>query len=129
MLGDKVYGLVLADALGFSVPRTNVIARRIPPFTFGQPSGSLQKWVRTAPQVKTPGHFSTIRGWTDPFRLMSLEDPDGTKLSSILVQDRSKPFTTLVPCLRLLYQSLKVSKGLVIVLCWVSAARNAFQRN
>jgi hypothetical protein len=89
MLGDKVFGLLLADALGFPVPRTQVLARRIPPFSFGQPSGSSYKWIRTAPQTKTPGHFTTIRGWTDPFLLMRAEDPDGTKLSSVLVQDEA----------------------------------------
>jgi hypothetical protein len=89
MLGDKVFGLLLANGLGFPVPRTQVLARRIPPFTFGEPSSSPYKWIRTAPQIKTPGHFSTIRGWTDPFLLMRTEDPDGTKLSSVLVQDEA----------------------------------------
>lgn len=86
-VGDKVYGLLMADVLGFSVPQTKVLARHVAPFCFGRATGSSQKWLRTAPAVKTPGKYSTIRGFVDPFELMQREDPDGLNVSSVLVQD------------------------------------------
>ena len=74
-VGDKAFGLLVADTLGLPVPRTTVIARGLPPFTFGRPTGTHETWLRTCPVEQDPGHFTTRRGWTDPFELLEAEDP------------------------------------------------------
>lgn len=86
MIGDKVYGLLVADAVGVPVPKTMVISRRIAPFTFGCDTGSSEQWIRTSPREQVPGKFTTSKGWQDPFKLVQDEDPRGTDLSSILAQ-------------------------------------------
>ncbi|MGO8377690.1 hypothetical protein ACC745_18515 [Rhizobium ruizarguesonis] len=85
-LGDKVYGLLVADSLGLPVPKTTVIARRIAPFTFGRETGSSEVWTRTSPREPQPGLYTTVKGWIDPFALLSKEDPDGQNLRSVLSQ-------------------------------------------
>ncbi len=85
-LGDKVYGLLVADSLGLPVPRTTVIARRTAPFTFGRETGSAEVWTRTSPREPQPGLYTTVKGWIDPFALLSKEDPDGQNLQSVLCQ-------------------------------------------
>ncbi len=86
-LGDKAFGLVVADALGLSVPRTVVFPRRLAPFTFGTGTGSSETWLRTCPMEQLPGRFTTHRGWLDPFRLLSEEDPEGDSIASVLAQE------------------------------------------
>lgn len=86
LIGDKVYGLLIADAAGLPVPRTTVIPRRVAPFTFGSDTGSSERWIRTSPIIQVPGKFTTTKGWMDPFRLVQSEDPDGTSLASLLAQ-------------------------------------------
>ncbi len=86
MIGDKVYGLLIANVSGLPVPMTTVINRRIAPFSFGRDTGSAERWIRTSPIVQVPGKFTTAKGWLDPFRLMQEEDPDGTNLASVLAQ-------------------------------------------
>ena len=95
-IGDKAYGLLIADALGLSVPETTVIGRRVAPFTFGRPTGSPEVWTRTAPVEPQPGLYTTVKGWVDPFVLMAMEDPTSTILMSVLSQEPS-PQDTLVP--------------------------------
>lgn len=85
-IGDKAFGLLVADAMGFSVPRTMAIARRVAPFEFGVPTGSLEVWTRTCPFEQEPGRFTTAKGWLDPFKLLSNEDPDGRLIASVLSQ-------------------------------------------
>ena len=85
-VGDKTFGLLVADALGLPVPRTTVIARRVSPFAFGQPTGSFEVWTRTCPLEQEPGRFTTSKGWLDPFRLLTEEDPEGRLIASILCQ-------------------------------------------
>ena len=58
MIGDKVFGLVLADALGFFVPFTVAVPRRIAPFTFGRATGSQEHWLRTCPREPELQDFS-----------------------------------------------------------------------
>jgi hypothetical protein len=65
-LGDKVYGLLMASLSGLPVPRSIVIGRRFAPFIFGDETGETEIWIRTAPRERTPGHFTTKRGWLDP---------------------------------------------------------------
>ena len=84
-IGDKAFGLIIADALGFKVPLTTVIGRRVAPFLFGTPTGSPVVWLRTAPREQEPGHFTTIKGWRDPFLLLATEDPE-SRVASILSQ-------------------------------------------
>jgi len=85
-VGDKVFGLLIADAFGQDVPRTTVLSRNLLPFTFGKATGSDIKWLRTAPRVPEPGFFPTVRGWTDPFKLA--ENVAGHEpIPSILIQD------------------------------------------
>lgn len=84
-IGDKAFGLLVADALGFAVPSTTVIGRRVAPFAFGVPTGSPVIWIRTAPREPEPGYFTTAKGWRDPFALLASEDPNG-RLSSVLSQ-------------------------------------------
>jgi hypothetical protein len=86
MLGDKAYGLLVAWLAGLRVPATTVIPRRLAPFSFGDPTGIAEPWLRTAPTEQMPGKFTTTRGWTDPYRLMRSEDPDDKAIASVLSQ-------------------------------------------
>lgn len=86
-LGDKAFGLLVADAVGLAVPATAVVARRVAPFTFGRPTGSGEFWIRTCPVEQAPGRFTTRRGWLDPFELLAEEDPAGVVITSVLSQE------------------------------------------
>ena len=86
-LGDKVFGLLVADTVGLRVPLTRVFSRRVAPFQFGRSTGSGEYWIRTAPAEQVPGRFTTRRGWTDPFALLAREDPSGTLLASVISQE------------------------------------------
>jgi hypothetical protein len=85
-VGDKVFGLLVADKIGLPIPKTTVFARRVAPFSFGQPTGSYEVWTRTCPIEQEPGRFTTVKGWVDPFKLLSVEDPSGRAIASILSQ-------------------------------------------
>lgn len=85
-LGDKAFGLLIADAYGLPVPRTLAIPRALAPFSFGADTGSAETWIRTCPREQVPGLFTTRRGWVDPFALLGKEDPEGTALASVLCQ-------------------------------------------
>ena len=89
LIGDKTYGLMMANILGFAVPRTTVYPRntKIPPFSFGEPTGNNGVWTRTAPRVQEPGEYTTVRGWSDPFVMMDSDDPENVALAACLVQD------------------------------------------
>lgn len=86
-VGDKTFGLLIADALGLPVPRTRVIPRGLAPFSFGTPTGTAETWLRTCPREQIPGRFTTRHGWTDPYRLLQEEDPGGDLIASVLAQD------------------------------------------
>jgi hypothetical protein len=87
LIGDKVFGLLVAHMLKLRVPHTTVISRALPPFTFGEKTGTSEPWIRTSPTEQVPGQFTTQRGWRDPFKLMVDEDPSGNALSSIISQE------------------------------------------
>jgi hypothetical protein len=85
-IGDKAFGLLVAHLLGFQVPRTLVIPRRLAPFGFGADTGLHEPWIRTCPTEQVPGRFTTRRGWLDPYRLLNDEDPTGQAIASVLWQ-------------------------------------------
>jgi hypothetical protein len=91
LVGDKAFGLLVAELVGIAVPATTVISRNIAPFAFGRPTGTGERWIRTAPRRRAPGRFATVPSWTDPFRLLQEEDPDSTALASVLVQEGVNP--------------------------------------
>jgi hypothetical protein len=90
-IGDKVYGLLMASAANLKVPRTTVVSRRVAPFVFGDETGELEVWLRTCPAKPTPGVFTTVRGWVDPFRLLRAEDPTNELIASVLSQQSVRP--------------------------------------
>jgi hypothetical protein len=90
-LGDKAYGLLMADLVGLPVPRTTVIARRLAPFGFGRPTATGETWLRTCPTEQAPGRYSTVAQWTDPYALLAEEDPDGTAIAAVLAQQGVDP--------------------------------------
>jgi hypothetical protein len=87
LLGDKAFGLLVADLLGLPVPATTVVGRRVAPFRLGRPTGGGEPWLRTCPAEPVPGRFPTRRGWRDPFALLAAEDPSGADLVAVLAQD------------------------------------------
>lgn len=86
-IGDKAYGLLIANLIGLDVPHTTVFPRNVAPFQYGSTTNTSEYWIRTCPVEQIPGKFTTLRGWTDPFKLMCDEDPDGNMLSSIISQE------------------------------------------
>lgn len=82
-IGDKVFGLLVADTLNFKVPKTTVISRKVAPFTFGKETGLKEKWIRTCPIFKEPGKYYSGSKWIDPFKLMNEEEAKGDKPISI----------------------------------------------
>jgi hypothetical protein len=87
LLGDKAFGLLVANLLGLAVPATTVVGRRVAPFRFGRPTGGGEPWLRTCPAEPVPGRFTTRRGWRDPFALLAAEDPTGSELAAVLAQE------------------------------------------
>ncbi len=85
-IGDKAFGLLVAELVGAKVPRTTVFGRRVAPFVFGNSTRSHEVWIRTCPHEPEPGKYTTLKGWTDPFRLMSAEDPDHGSIASVICQ-------------------------------------------
>jgi hypothetical protein len=86
-IGDKAFGLLVASMLDLPVPATTVFARHLAPFNFGRETGTGETWIRTCPVVQDPGHYTTQRGWLDPFKLMHEEDPEGANIASVLAQE------------------------------------------
>jgi hypothetical protein len=85
-IGDKAFGLLVAWVLGHPVTQTHVIPRRVRPFLFGESTGSAEVWIRTCPVEPEPGHFTTAKGWLDPFALLAREDAAGDRIASVLSQ-------------------------------------------
>ena len=86
-IGDKAYGLLIAHIFSLAVPRTTVMSRRLPPFSFGRPTGTGEIWIRTSPAEQHPGRFTTRPRWCDPFDLISREDPNSILISSVIAQE------------------------------------------
>ena len=89
-IGDKTFGLLVADVLGLNVPYTTVIGRNVPPFSFGKKTGLNEKWIRTCPFIKDPGKFYTGDKWIDPFLLINEEEEKGgttLNIAAILSQE------------------------------------------
>lgn len=68
------------------VPRTLAVGRRVAPFGFGRPTGSGERWLRTAPREPVPGRYPTLFGWQDPFALLEESDPTH-EVGAVLAQD------------------------------------------
>ena len=85
-IGDKAFGLLVANHLSVPVPQTLVVPRRVRPFSFGVETGSSEVWTRTCPSEPHPGLFTTVKGWSDPFKLLADEDPNGKVIASVLCQ-------------------------------------------
>lgn len=88
MLGDKVYGLLIANLFGFLVPETTVINRYVAPFIFGRDTNTREHWIRSCPRIPEPGYYPTEFGWTDPFKMMNFCDKneDVSSVESIVSQ-------------------------------------------
>ncbi len=85
-IGDKTFGLLIADAIGMRVPYTTVVTRGIAPFAFGRSTETDETWIRTAPRKQVPGRFTTQLGWIDPFKLMREDDPSDDTIAAVLAQ-------------------------------------------
>lgn len=93
-IGDKAFGLMLADAYGLPVPRTTVVSRTIAPFTFGTRTGTESYWMRTCPAVRSPGLYPTFNYWKDPFKLLTeigQQQSDPFVIASVLAQEGVRP--------------------------------------
>jgi len=87
-IGDKTYGLLIAELIGLKVPKTKVVSKnKLLHFNFGQQTDSQIIWTRTAPMDMTPGKYPTERKYIDHSEILSKHDPDGTKIATILYQD------------------------------------------
>lgn len=73
-IGDKAFGLLVADELGALVPKATLLSRNVAPFSFGKETGLSEVWFRTCPSEKTPGKYPTYFGWADPFKVLNSEE-------------------------------------------------------
>lgn len=87
LIGDKAYGLLIADTLGFPVPFTTVTGRNVASFSFGTRTNTGDWWMRTAPKEPVAGLYSTTFGWTDPYAVLQHEDNEDRTIASVLAQE------------------------------------------
>ena len=92
-MGDKAYGLLIAEAVGLPVPFTMVVPKKgSAPFQFGQRTNSAEFWTRTAPNTKMPGLYLTERGYVNPTETLRREkDLEQQNIASILYQEGVTP--------------------------------------
>lgn len=84
LFGEDAWGLILAWAAGFNVPKTSLFLPNIfyPFISFGTDTGQKEAWTKTCPSKDAAARQSTIQGFQDPFLLMQ-----GQKLSCMIQQD------------------------------------------
>jgi hypothetical protein len=96
MLGDKAFGLLVAEAAGLPVPRTINFGRRLFPFDFGQSTGSGEVFTRPCPAEKEPGYYPSTTGWQNPYDILAGRilqpaalryDPPPAPLASVIIQE------------------------------------------
>ena len=96
MLGDKAFGLLVAEAAGLAVPRTLNFSRRLFPFSFGQSTGTGRVFTRPCPEEKEPGYYPSAEGWQNPYDVLAgrilqptalRSDPSPAPLASIIIQE------------------------------------------
>lgn len=102
-LGDKLYGLLVADAVGLTVPKSvgwlhprieseheSVFERWTPSLgvRFGQDTGSTDEWLRSSPSRRDPGKYPTLKSSSkmDPLDWMAQIDPNGRNIRSVVQQ-------------------------------------------
>ena len=94
-IGEKTFGLLLADMFALPVPQTTVITRHVAPFTFGQETGTAETWMRTAPEIRAPGQYPTTYGWSDPFAIIAEHDrthsSSDPRIVAVLAQEGVRP--------------------------------------
>lgn len=85
-LGNKAAGLLYSWLAGVPVPRFCVFRRgqETPLFVAGENTGTAKSWTRSCPAERTPGKYSTVRGFCNPHELM---EKDGQDVVSAIVQD------------------------------------------
>ena len=86
-IGDKCYGLLVANAMGFNVPFTTAFVPNMQPFSFGRPKDTGTVYTRTCPATKSPGHYPSQRGYHNP--LYALKHPES--LDENFVQSQHVP--------------------------------------
>lgn len=88
-IGDKAYGLLVANMFTKHVPQTAVCLRsqKVESFVFGTYISIADVWTRTCPNVQVPGKYATIHGYVNPYELMDKEDPDNEALVSCIIQN------------------------------------------
>jgi hypothetical protein len=86
-IGDKLYGLLIANHLGLPVPATTAIPRMVAPFHFGKATGTSEVWLRTCPAIPSPGTYGATYGWTDPYALLATSESTGTRIASVIAQE------------------------------------------
>lgn len=87
-IGDKLFGLLVANTIGCKVPYTIAICRSVAPFVFGERTHTNDFWSRTAPSRQLPGKLPTKLGHMNPFTLLkSLEADAEETLASLLSQE------------------------------------------
>ena len=93
LIGDKAFGLLVADILRHNVPATTCMVRDqiISPFCFGEKCGIIKNyWTRTCPKEPVPGKYDTYPYFVDPVELMCDKDPEDKDLVSCLIQGEIK---------------------------------------
>lgn len=87
LIGDKLFGLLIAHHLGLRVPTTIAIPRRVSPFAFGTATGTSEYWMRTCPARPTPGAYPTTQGWVDPYLVLDRLGRTAPEIMSVLAQE------------------------------------------
>lgn len=94
-IGDKVFGLLVAESLGLLVPCTTVVGSKIAPFVFVRYTGCQEIWMRTCPTQRAPSECPTMLRWQDPFALVAQWNKDASKadppIVSVMAQQAVEP--------------------------------------
>lgn len=87
LIGNDVFGLLIADELRIPVPYSLVTASSMAPFEFGRETGTSETLVRVYSNDTDPGMRSTFESCTDAFRRMVRQESEVGTVASFIRQN------------------------------------------
>ena len=91
MIGDKTFGLLIADSINLNVPETTVFNNRLNPFSFGNKTSLNGVRTRTCPEIKEPGYYPSYKSFVDPINLLKTLNKNKpqniTEVKSVIIQN------------------------------------------